>query len=278
MERWAPGIPHYAVVQTEDVGLFKRVEPQENLKILTTQQVLPTHIENARRWRTRGKPLDQKYLQTRKLRKVATGWRCQQFTKLLAHEFLEERIIVCIDSDVLLSDHFDVSDFQTDGRTHLFSCVDPDAEMASWLIDTLNYFSLSLQGKPINRYIHAPVPLDRNILQDIAHHLSHGRRVTDKHWLDVLVRSNLQSEYTIYGVFSDYLECSGYWVLNTGPNCTTNIWWHDDIDLAQVDVSTLERRRYLLIQSNLNLPSEVVEVYFEWAMKEGFYDLLFDYQ
>ncbi|MEQ8800154.1 MAG: DUF6492 family protein [Salinisphaeraceae bacterium] len=266
MEKWAPEIPHYAVVQTEDIALFENIEFQKNLKLLTTRQILPQHIERARQWRVRGKPLRQKYLHAHPTRKSTTGWRCQQFVKLLAHEFVQEKIIVCIDSDVLLTDRFDIKDFRTDERTHLFSCIDADAEMASWLIDTLNYFGLQLQGKPISRYIYAPLPLDRDALTSLARHMQRGRKLTDKHWLDVVIRRKLKSEYTVYGVFLDHLKCSHSSTLKIEPSCTTNIWWHSDIEFAETSIAGLARRRYLLIQSNLDLPESVIEAHFEWAM------------
>lgn len=103
------GVPHYAVVQTEDLPLFRQGAPE--VRYLSTAEVLPEEVEVRRVRFIRTTPNRRMQLFKRSLYKRLGwfpdanfyGWHTQQLVKLGLGRHLPHAVLVSIDSDVIVT-------------------------------------------------------------------------------------------------------------------------------------------------------------------------------
>lgn len=122
--------PHYVVVQTEDRDAFLELD-QPPVRLRTTAEVLPASVERQRRrammfsarlgrhWtricgslkRVWGWPHWPAY----------TGWHTQQICKLMVARTANVDRVIVLDSDVIVTPHASLSDFDGEGRYRCFA-------------------------------------------------------------------------------------------------------------------------------------------------------------
>ncbi len=129
---FAPGIPHLAIVQSEDVAEFAdRFRGEPGLEVIPTREVLPASIERRRRrsgprWRARG------WLGGRTIK----GWHAQQFSKIFALAGCGYDAAVFLDSDVFLCRPLSRDFFHVEGLLKLFRQRASNAEQLDYDIAT----------------------------------------------------------------------------------------------------------------------------------------------
>lgn len=206
-------IPHFVVVQTEDLPLFKSLE-SGGMRLLSTAEVLPGDIE---RRRVDARRRTQDY--GRRLGKFCTslnkrfgwcdwvrytGWQVQQITKLTVAASVAYELTVVLDSDLLLTRPFDLRLFVPDGRATVFEHPDvtPQTRGLAWRWhETACRLLLQSAVPPANSYVGTPFVLDRSTL--IALH-GHIELIYGRPWFETLLALPVSawSEFATYNVFA----------------------------------------------------------------------------
>lgn len=252
-------ITHVAVVPPEEYGLFRSaVNLDSRFTILTTDSLLPAHLEHQRRY---GETRKRRFLKRRRDRKksVPSGWWLQQAIKLAAPEATNCENIVFLDSDAFLKAPLTASRFfDEQGRLHFYRGGWLDAETASWNIDALDFFEYERQGTPVERYIHCPMVARRAYLLEIREYCRSRMTEKDCSWIDVLWRYRIQSEYTLYGVYCEFVSPKSD-IVAVEPEVCTQFWWpsdFSDFDRRFKDAIADVSRPFCLVQSNVGYSVE----------------------
>jgi hypothetical protein len=120
------GVPHYAIVQTEDLPLFRKGAPE--VRYLSTAEVLPAEVEQRRVRFLADTPNRRVQLIKRSFYKRLGwfpdanfyGWHTQQLVKLVLGRLLPHAVLVRIDSDVIITRPVPVSEFVREDDVALF--------------------------------------------------------------------------------------------------------------------------------------------------------------
>jgi hypothetical protein len=199
MERCEIDIPHVAVVDDEDLPLFKEIPYRHKLTMISSKEALPPRIEKRRATPVYRRRHPYHWIKPHQIH----GWGAQQVMKLNAPLFIQTDGILCLDSDVFFVDRVEEKDFFTeDGVLHLYeNDSEYTVETIYWMAQSLKAFNIPLGQNPFN-YIHNPVPLHRQVVLELQEKLStiHG-----KNWIDAFLELNL-TEYTTYGVYARFVN------------------------------------------------------------------------
>ena len=129
---FAPGLPHVALVHTEDCRRFRHIFRSEpDLEIIPTAAVLPPAIERRRR-KSGSKWLPGNWSWGREIK----GWHAQQLGKLFALATLKYDAALFLDSDVFICRPLQARNFYVDGRLKLFRQRATNAEQLDFDIST----------------------------------------------------------------------------------------------------------------------------------------------
>jgi hypothetical protein len=244
-------IPQVAIVDHEDLPLFKEIPFQNNLTLLSTQDVLPPKIE-ARRfaWGCRRREL-RYWLH----RPAIHGWMIQQLLKLVAAAVIQTEGIICLDSDTLFVDNVRAEDFySSDGRLHLYETNDDlDAEMAEWPAHSMRFLGIKPTHQPLMRYTHAPVPFHRQVLLDMQDFV---QKRYSKPWTNAFLDAEMVFEYTTYGVYARHIHGLEN-LAPVRPPLTVYCWWPEQVKRIEHDFLARIREnngKAVLINSNIGFP------------------------
>lgn len=207
------GLPHYVVVQTEDIYLFEEFRGRPGLHLQTTADVLPAIVEKKRvRARRLSTKLGRNF--TRIAGSVArafswpewpsfTGWHTQQLCKLqLASTIACEQAIV-LDSDVLVTKHATMDDFLSSDGVVCLSTWELRASLKGKVFNWVNQAE-SLVNAPlneqINSYFDTPFVLDQALVREMLCYLS---ATYHKAWWQVMLDCPPRrwSEFGVYNAF-----------------------------------------------------------------------------
>lgn len=216
IEAFAPDIPHIAVVNDEDVALFRQVPYRRNLTVLSTRDILPRHLE--RRRTSRNYPrCDVRYWLSRR---HLSGWWAQQLIKLATPLFIPSEGIVCLDSDTIFIKPVSSDDFYTDdGRLFLFETDDGTTiTTVVWLNRAMQMLGISTD-RPVENYIYNPVPMHRQVLLDLHRYIE---TCWNRCWMDVVLQHDA-CEYATYGAFARHINRLNHLAL-VRPALTANYW------------------------------------------------------
>jgi hypothetical protein len=243
-------IPHVAVVNHEDVALFKRTPHQRGLTILSAREVLPPAYDRRRAvWRISRR--DYRYWITGR---GIHGWLLQQLLKLASPAVVRTDGIICLDSDVFFVDQVTASDFiAPDGRLHLYETTDDiDAEMAEWYAHSLRFLSQKVTSAPLRRFTHAPVPMLRELLVELQQFIEEQR---GRPWMEAIIQADRVMEYTTYGVYARHIDKLSR-VCPIKPSLAHYYWWaHEaqNIEDHFADQIASSKPKMILINSNIGL-------------------------
>ena len=253
IERCGITFRHVAVVNPDDLPLFKSLPHQNNLSIVLTSDVLPAAIERRRvafiegrsppRWLRRfvGRPMQ--------------GWYAQQFIKLAAPAVVSDDLILCVDSDTLFLRNVTLDDFidHATGRPHLYeSHDDVDAEMAEWLGRSMRFLGVRPTGRPISRFIHSPTLLRRDVLLDLCLTIEQRHK---RPWFEAFDPYDSITEYTTYGVFAKYVDKQAR-VTCKPPDLSLYFWWPNEVNRMATDLPQTLRAssaKMMAVQSNVGV-------------------------
>lgn len=242
-------LDHMAVVQAEDLDDFRGLRHSKRLSLISTADVLPRWLEkrraawfmsrrDPRRW-IAGRPLD--------------GWTVQMYSKLAAVELGSASSVICVDSDMAFVSKIDLTDFQTEGRTHLYRFQDArDIEMVEWVGRSMRFLGLSPCGLAPRRYTYSPLPMDTHVVRKMR---SHIELLHKKHWLRAIVETPWITEYATYGAFAECIDRFES-VVPVVPTLAAWCWWKseaDDLEHRIGEICTNKSVKIIGIQSNLKI-------------------------
>ena len=222
MEKCEIDIPHVAVVDDEDLPLFREMPFRHKLTLISSKDALPTRIEQRRAMPAYRRRHPYYWIKPRNIH----GWGAQQLMKLCAPQYIETEGILCLDSDVFFVDRVEEKDFfSDDGKLHLYeNDCEYTVETIYWMAQSMKALNVPLGQKPY-LYVHNPVPLHREVVLALQRELS---RVHDRNWIDVFLENDL-TEYTTYGVFARYVN-GLYKVAPVKPPFTLNYWSNEQLE------------------------------------------------
>ncbi len=259
---FAPGLPHLAIVQTEDCEHFReRFRNEPNLEIIPSAAVLPAAVELHRR-KSGPQWLNGSW---RHGRRLIEGWHAQQLAKIftLAQCPYEEAIF--LDSDVFLCRPLDVDFFHVDGRLKLFRCPAVNAESLDFDIATHD-----LLGNPLQQvielydYIFHPACFRRSSAVALLEEFKRRKRST---WVRRFLAQTRPSEYNLLGYAATVVErCAGYHLIECPPTeLHHSIRFPEDrVRLAEeIELMRTAPKHFALIQSTIKVPPAQVAKVFE---------------
>ena len=172
LDRLAPSVEHYIVVDRGDRRLFEGLQSART-KLVTTEEVLPLWL---RRVRTRMLGVRSNiWLQT--FGRPVRGWLMQQLVKLAVVEQLTTDVVVHADSDVVLLKPFtarSVSD--PTGRVRLYRRADAiDENLPAhvlWHRSAERLLGLPTAPLPLADYVTSLVPWRRDNALALLEHVS----------------------------------------------------------------------------------------------------------
>lgn len=261
IELFAPGVPHIAIVNTEDYREFRgRFAAASGLELVRSCDVLPPEIERRRR-KSGPKWLTGKWLH----RDQVKGWHAQQLMKLFALAQCDYEAVTFIDSDVFICRPLTPDHFRIDGRLKLFRRRAVNAECLDFDISTHE-----IMGNPLHQvtelydYIFSPCCFRRSSAQALFAELERRGR---KNWVKRFLAERRPSEYNLLGHAATVLEQgAGYEVIECEPqDLHHSIRFPEDRAhlAAEVEKMRLAPKGFALIQSTVGVGSDQVASAFE---------------
>ena len=253
IEVFAPGIPHIALVNTEDCRKFRdRFRGNPSLQILPSAQILPRDLERRRR-KSGPKWLTGKWLNKGQIR----GWHAQQLMKIFALAKCPYEAVVFMDSDVFICRPLSRDYFFVDGRLKLFR---RDAVVNAECLD-FDISTHDILGNPLHRvqmtelydYIFSPTCFRRSS----AVRLLAEFEARERKWVKRFLEQKRPSEYNLLGHAAMVLEGgAGYQLIECNPDdLHHSIRFPEDrahLD-AEIELMRQQPKEFALIQSSLGL-------------------------
>jgi hypothetical protein len=253
---FAPGIPHIAIVNTEDYREFVDRFPNEPLlQIVKSAEVLPADIERRRR-KSGLKWFTGRWLHKRLIK----GWHAQQLMKLFALAECPYEAAVFIDSDVFVCRPLPPDYFHVDGRLKLFRRGAVNAECQDFDISTHDILGNPLhQVTDLYDYIYSPACFRKSTARRLFAEFEARRRTT---WVRRFLAERRPSEYNLLGYAATVLEESaGYQLVECDPDdLHHSIRFPEDrvrLD-AEIEQMRQQPKDFALIQSTLRLDWEQI--------------------
>jgi hypothetical protein len=256
IEVFAPGIPHIAIVNTEDYAEFRdRFQQSANLELVKSVDVLPAEIERRRR-KTGLKWFTGRWLHKRQIR----GWHAQQIMKLYALADCSYEAAAFIDSDVFICRPLGPDYFFRDGRLKLFRRRAVNAECLDFDIATHE-----ILGNPLHQvtelfdYIFSPACFRKSSAVRLFAEFEARRRST---WVRRFLAQQRPSEYNLLGYAAMILEGgAGYELTECNPDdLHHSIRFPEDRAhlAAEIEQMRKQPKDFALIQSRLQLNWEEI--------------------
>jgi hypothetical protein len=260
--RFAPELPHLAIVQTEHLPLFlDRFSNESNLEIISTADVLPRTLERIRRahgrflWKIVERFAWRLYLDP----DVARGWKVQQLTKIHALSNISQKSAVFLDCDSLFIRRTSAEDYFQDGRTIILESIAASAEEIA--LDIATYM---LTRTPLNRirqymnYVHVGATFNKSTAGKLIDVLSGYNK---GHFESAFLQHQLPSEFNLLGfVARNIEEYNDYFIFQGEPRkLTLDVRYKEDIDNMDICIEqemNKKEKRYFLFQSNLEMDTE----------------------
>ena len=198
-------IEHYIIVDKKDLNLFRQLA-DSNTKILTKEEILPPWIKRI--------PFSYKkniWLNLRGYKSgnwLIRGWLIQQIIKLAAARYVEQEVLIFVDSDAAFISPFDVRTLvETDeDRVRLFRVehsTDMDRKIGKkWKDTAKQLLNLPSNNNYYDFYISQIVTWRRSNLIQLYKLIEKNFQ---QDWLEVISGVNHLSEYVLYGIFANYV-------------------------------------------------------------------------
>lgn len=215
-------LTHYVIVQSEDLNLFTEFRDRPGIHLLSTEDVLPSQIEQRRR-KAR---LYHRYM-GRHLTRISgslnrliywpvwpsyTGWHTQQLCKLMLASKLNCPSSLVVDSDVVVMPNAQVETFSVNQST---TCFAEWAERSSirgkiknWIESSELLAEVPNARQYVNVYFDTPFIFDNRI---VSLALKALEEKFNKPWMEVFLTlpPRRWSEFGYYKLFLEKLD--GYW-------------------------------------------------------------------
>jgi hypothetical protein len=196
-------IKHYIVVDQKDFNLFQQLA-DANTIILTKEEILPSWIKRIPFFDKKNVWLNLKGYKSGNW--LVRGWLIQQMIKLAAAQYVEQEVLIFLDSDVAFIDSFNIYTLTKQDKVRLFR-VDHATNMDSgvgvkWKETAKKLLNLPLENHYYDFYVSQIVTWRRSTLLQLYKCIETNFQ---RNWLEVLTDVKDLSEYVLYGVFANYV-------------------------------------------------------------------------
>jgi Family of unknown function (DUF6492) len=203
LDRCAPDVPHYLIVDRRDVSAFKHLQKGKR-RLVDYEAVLGNSV-----WRL---PRRNGYWFSIKALPVR-GWIMQQIIKIAAIDVLTERTLIFCDSDVAFFRRFDRSGLLINGKVGLLDVNYQNDSVRRWATTARRLLGLPAVQTEVRNYVGYMVCWNRETVHLMRESIS---KVTGIDWKVALARTLSFSEYMIYGTY--VREALGYAATDHEPS------------------------------------------------------------
>jgi hypothetical protein len=232
LEVCAPWAHHWIVVDRGDLRAFRFLE-NERTTVVAKEELLPVWVHRLDTLKIGLR--SNVWLQARGL--PMRGWLLQQLVKLAIAEHLDQDVLVCADSDVVLLRPFGVSSV-VDERDRVLLFARPDhvderlPTHVRWHRSAEKLLGIEGADPPMPDFVSSLVPWKR---ENVLALLEHVEATTGRHWLRALASAWDVSEFTLYGRFAqDVLGTDAGHFVSTSPLCH-DYYKHVPLSAAELD-------------------------------------------
>lgn len=261
---FAPGIPHLAIVHSEDCAQFRdRFRGEPDLAVIATRDVLPGSIERGRRrsgpsWRARG------LLRRRTIK----GWHAQQLSKIFALARCPYEAAVFLDSDVFVCQPLSRDYFYVNGSLKLFRQRARNAEQLDYDIAAHDILGDPLYAvTELYDYIFHPACFRKSSAVRLLEELDRRGLSRRERWMRRFLKEKRPSEYNLLGYAATVLEGgAGYHLVECEPEALHHSLRYPEDRLrvvAEIESMRTRPKPFALVQSTLGIRFEQISAAFE---------------
>jgi len=191
---------HYIIVDKRDFNLFKKIE-NDKTKIVTVELVLSNYffrLPYIKKWWFSWKTLPVR------------NWIIQQIVKLSMGDFLENEILVNIDSDIFFIRPFNPKRFVKNNKVRLLKTSYIDEKHEKWYNISCKILKIDRKSEYFN-YVGNLITWRRDNLKKLCTYI---KNVWKMDWRKKLSRTLTLAEHSLYGVFVDQIlkKKSGHFI------------------------------------------------------------------
>jgi hypothetical protein len=218
-------IKHYIVVDKKDLNLFQQLA-DSNTEILAKEDILPSWIKRIPLFDKKNIWLNLKGYKSGHF--LLRGWLIQQIIKLAAADYVEQDVLIFIDSDVAFINYFDVHTLVNGDKVRLFRVehsTNRDSKISEkWKDSAKNLLNLPLENNYYDFYVGQIITWRRDTLVQLYNFVEQNFQ---RNWLEAISGVKDLSEYVLYGMFATYIlgENSGHYDNHLQKNCWC--YWED---------------------------------------------------
>ena len=262
---FAPGIPHIAIVNSEDFREFAdRFRREPGLDLVATSDVLPASIERRRRRRSGPSWLARGWLGQRTIK----GWYAQQIAKIFALASCRYEAAVFLDSDVFVCRPLSGDYFYVNGSLKLFRRRASNAEQLDYDVATHD-----ILGNPLHTitelydYIFSPSCFRKSSAVSLLEEFDRRGLARRERWMRRFLREKRPSEYNLLGYAATVLEgLAGYHLIECDPEeLHHSIRYPEDRLRVVEEIESMRTlsKPFALIQSTLGIRFEQISEAFD---------------
>jgi hypothetical protein len=194
-------IKHYIIVEQKDFNLFQELA-DSHTKIIIKEEILPTWIKRIPFFDKKNIWFNFRGYQSGNW--LLRGWLVQQIIKIAAAQYIEQEVLIFLDSDVAFIDSFDARTLIRDGEVRLFRVENVSAceTGEEWKDSAKHLLGLPHEFSFYDNYVAQVITWKRSTLLRLYQHIE---KVHQRGWLEVLSEVKHLSEYVLYGVFASYV-------------------------------------------------------------------------
>jgi Family of unknown function (DUF6492) len=256
---FAPGIPHVAVVNSEDFGQFAdRFRGEPGLELVATRDVLPASVERRRR-RSGPSWLAHGWLRQRTIK----GWYAQQLAKIFALASCRYDAAVFVDSDVFVCQPLSGEYFYVNGSLKLFRQRASNAEQLDYDVATHDILGNPLHAiTELYDYIFSPCCFRKSSAVSLLEEFSRRGLARRERWMRRFLREKRPSEYNLLGYAATVLEGgAGYHLIECAPEeLHHSIRYPEDRlrVIEEIESMRTQPKPFALVQSTLGISLEQI--------------------
>jgi hypothetical protein len=192
-----PVVKHYIIVDQRDLKLFKQLESSTR-EIITKESILPWWIKRLPIFTQKNIWLSLKTVPLR-------GWLIQQLTKMAIAQYIQEDVLIFIDSDVAFVRPFDLQKSLVQGEKIRFfqelNSIPQDlGQFYQWFQTISQLLQVPMTNFPAHNYVCQIVTWKRDNVFKLYETLE---KHSNRHWIETFCNCWNISEYVLYGVFVD---------------------------------------------------------------------------
>jgi hypothetical protein len=203
---WPSDVKHYLFVDRQDLELFRPLANNRTI-VAAIEDVIPKGYYKV--------PGSKKWWFSTAAVFPAKGWLIQQLVKLSVPDFVDEDVVVNVDSDVRFVRSVDPEIFAREGKTRLYRLrggITPGMTHVKWHYNVCKLLDVAPDPLPMDDYVNNVISWNRRIALQARARIE---SVTGKAWHVALTHRRLVSEYLTYGLYVEKIlgyEKAKVWV------------------------------------------------------------------